>query len=237
MDNLFNMVMERIYVYFTKFTQKLPRYLWDRYIDILPNEIKEKNSHFMRWQDRHSHLFGKLLLVEGLQYFGYGRNELVKLKYNEYDKPYLENDIDFNISHSGKYVLCAIGRNLKLGVDIEGIKEIDFSDFKKVMTHDQWHDINRSDDPTKTFFKYWTIKESIIKADSRGLSVPLLNIHVDGNSVHLDGKTWYLYDLKVDEEYSTCLTTDKKNITIEMIEKDFWEYEKWIVTDHDPLSY
>ncbi|MDR2383938.1 MAG: 4'-phosphopantetheinyl transferase superfamily protein [Prevotellaceae bacterium] len=40
--------------------------------------------------------------------------------------------------------------------------------------------------PFFTFYDYWTIKESVIKAEGRGLSIPLKNIFVKfmGNERH-----------------------------------------------------
>ena len=47
---------------------------------------------------------------------------------NAYGKPYLLNDtrIQFNISHSGKWVVCSL-HHLPVGVDIEQIKPVDIS--------------------------------------------------------------------------------------------------------------
>ncbi len=109
--------------------------------------------------------------------------------YNNYDRPYINDIIDFNIYHSGNYVVCAIGQDLKHGIDIEKVQDIDFKNFKKVMTDMQWQDIIRSKSPGSAFFKYWTIKESVIKTDSRGLSIPLLDIHVENNKVIYDNQT------------------------------------------------
>src|ERR1044072_4992363 len=139
----------------------------------MPEPLQEKNLKYLRWQDRHAHLFGKMLLGEALQKFGLDSTCLHTLQYNEYDRPYIPGDIDFNISHAGEYVLCAIGRNVRLGIDIEKIHAVDFSDFENVMTDEQWKIIKNNDNPLKTFFSYWAIKESVIKADSRGLSIPL----------------------------------------------------------------
>ena len=54
-----------------------------------------------------------------------------EMKQTSYGKPYIENsDIYFNISHSGSYILCAVG-NEEVGVDIEGVHKFSESLKKK----------------------------------------------------------------------------------------------------------
>ena len=213
--------MSVVEILYTSFKKALPDSEYSYYLKQLPPLLQEKNLRFLRWQDRHLNLFGKLLLCQGLSKYGYDQKILEKLTYNKYSRPYLNKDLDFNISHSGEYVICAIGKNVKLGVDIEEIKEIDFNNFKQVMTEQQWEDIYQSSNPTKAFFKYWTIKESMIKADSRGLSIPLLDIHVKDNLAYYNNQNWYLKEIVIDENYCSCITTNKQEVDIKLIETDF----------------
>jgi len=183
----------------------------------------------VRWQDRHSHLFGKLLLVEGLKQFGYDINSLSHLLYNKYDRPFLNENIDFNISHSDEFVICAIGQKVRIGIDIERIKEIDFSHFSRVMTNEQWDTINNSINPKQTFFNFWVIKESVIKANSRGLSIPLLDLYVNSNNtVNFDKMTWYLKELLIDKDYCSFLSSNIPIQNIKIIEIDYFENRKWL---------
>ena len=48
----------------------------------------------------------------------------------------------------------------------------------KYFTEEEQNEINNSDDPVKTFFKLWTLKECYMKASGRGLSLGLKNINV-----------------------------------------------------------
>ncbi len=219
--------MNKIHVYYTKFNQQLPGYLLNQYLTQLPNNLQEKNLRYRRWQDQHSHLFGKLLLLNGLKNFGYKDDVLHEIRYNQYSRPFIDGDIDFNISHSGEYVICVLGKGIRLGVDIEEIKEINFDDFKQVMTSGQWQDIMDSPYSMRSFFWYWTIKESVIKADSRGLSIPLLDIHVQGNKVYYDNQIWYLKDLELDIRYSAFLAINRSDVTFETRYIDFYKLNDW----------
>ena len=218
-----------IHIYYTKFNKPLPTHTYNNFLNCLPVSLQEKNLQYRRWQDRYSHLFGKLLLLTGLEEFGYKDNILNEIKYDENSRPFIDERIDFNISHSGEYVICAFGKGIKLGVDIEQIKEINFDDFKQVMTSEQWKDINQSSNSTRSFFKYWTIKESVLKADSRGLSIPLLNIHVENNKVSYDNRTWFLDEIKLDKRYSTFLASNIKNCNLELRYIDFYKFNQNMV--------
>jgi 4'-phosphopantetheinyl transferase len=195
--------------------------LYLKYLNLLPENLKEKNSRYIRWQDKHAHLFGKLLLLKGLQMYKYGNEALMYINYNKYDRPFLNDHIDFNISHSGKYVVFTITKDAKLGVDVEEVKKIEFEDFKEVMTDEQWKCIRSADNSYKEFFKYWAIKESVIKADSRGLSIPLTNIHVNGKMVICEDKLWHIKEIELDKDYCCYLACNKQHIEIDIQKIDF----------------
>ena len=211
-----------INIFYTKFTTELSEKKYADYLEKLPSELQEKNNKIIPWQDKHAHLFGKILLREALMYYDYTPDSLEKLQYNAFGRPYLSDKIDFNIAHSGEFVMCAISAKVKLGIDIEQIQTIDFNDFELTMTNEQWQDIKNSINPTRSFFKYWTIKESVIKADSRTFLIPLPDIHVKGNIVNIDNHTWYLKELNFNENYVGYLAINHKNQEINMIEKIFY---------------
>lgn len=49
----------------------------------------------------------------------------------------------------------------------------------------------------------WTAKESLIKADGRGLQIPLDTLEVGGQpSVLVNGQHWYIRDLPIFQHYA-----------------------------------
>lgn len=210
-----------IQVYYTRLPQQLQVPDYYKYLSLLPAELQQKSIRFWQWRDRWLNLLGKLLLVRALEPLGFTASCLQALQYGLNGRPSISPQVDFNISHSGDYVLCAVGSGLRLGVDIEEIKQVDLSDFENVMSKDQWTQIFNSEDVYRTFFSYWTIKESVIKADSRGLSVPLDGIHVFDNEAFCGSDTWHLTDLGIHRNYCSCIATNKKNIKIELHYTDF----------------
>ena len=211
-----------INIYYTRFDKELPKDIWDDLIKRIPDDQQVKNGRYRRWQDRHAHLLGKMLMIEGFKNIDGSKDIFQLIQYNEFGRPCLKGRIDFNITHSGNWVMCAIGMDANVGIDVEEIQTIDFNDFTNVMTTDQWQHIRQSDDPTKEFFRYWTIKESVIKADRRGLTIPLLDIHVHSHMVQYDSNNWYLNELHIDDSYCACLTTDQRDPDIQVNYIDFY---------------
>lgn len=200
-------------IFYTYFNNQLPADNYNKYLERLPLEMQKKNKAYRFWQDKHAHLFGKLLLLECFNQYGLSASELSNIRYNYYNRPYLpHSSFDFNISHSGNYVICAISRELKVGIDIETIKPVDFNEFTEVMNEDQWKHIVNNENSKEIFFQYWAIKESVIKADSRGLSLPLKEITIDfsQNKVHCQSHTWFFKKLEIDKSIAAYLTTDKE---------------------------
>ena len=204
-----------IHILYAKISEDIPEEVYKRSIIVLPDALREKHLRYRRWQDRFSNLYSKILLLRGLEMCGYKDKSLVNLRYNKFDRPFLPGTIDFNIAHSGEYVSCAVADGSRVGIDIEEIKPVDFSDFTDLMSQDQWRSIKESHSPLKAFFTFWAIKESIIKADGRGLSIPLNDITITKNTAFYDTK-WHLKELQIDEGYCASLATDHENARINL---------------------
>src|SRR5690606_24435151 len=135
---------------------------------------------------------------------------LDRLRSNEYGKPSLDDNTFFNLSHSGKFVICAF-HTQEVGIDIEEIKEIDLKDFKSIFTEEEKYKLKHSSNPLKDFYRYWTIKESVIKAEGKGLSIPLQLIDASGNGEVLYGDTtWYITEFSFLENYCCSLATKER---------------------------
>ncbi|WP_083339106.1 4'-phosphopantetheinyl transferase family protein [Chromobacterium sphagni] len=81
----------------------------------------------------------------------------------------------FNLSHSGDIGLVAIGRGLRLGVDVEqrqrNGRELDWRGIaESYFTVRELQAIGDDDDATLRFLRMWTAKEAVLKAIGSGLS-------------------------------------------------------------------
>jgi len=167
---------------------------------------------------------GKLLLKEALKSIDCDEFSIKNLKYSKYGRPFLNSVLDFNISHSGMYVICAIGKGLNIGVDIEKNKDIDINNFTNIFTDQEYKLIHDSVDSQKAFYEYWTKKESVMKANGRGLSIPIHDIKIEEKknyAIHEDS-IWYLKKIKIDNYYSSHLATNYANVNISLEYRDFY---------------
>ena len=189
-------------VFFTHFNAPLTTDIWNTYFQKLPQGIQTQIMRFKRWQDRHASLLGKILLLEGLKKYGYPPDCLKNLSYSPYNRPFLDDSIDFNISHSGEYVVCAINNEGRVGIDIERMRPLDFSEFRNYMTSEEWNMMHESPDQLEYFYELWTVKESVIKGEGKGLSIPLLDIHWEGETASVSNNLWYIRKILIDPGYS-----------------------------------
>ena len=89
----------------------------------------------------------------------------------KHGKPFLleHPQIQFNISHCKNAVLCGIGSK-PLGVDVETIRPMRERVLRRVLTASEQQEILQSESPELCFLRFWTLKESFVKALGVGIS-------------------------------------------------------------------
>ena len=209
-----------------KVERRLEETRFEMLLQPLPADIRQKIRRYRRWQDAHACLLGKLLLIEGMQRFGLDSANLIhQLQYTDFGRPYLPALIDFNISHSGEYVLCALSNHCRVGVDIEKVQPINLSDFRGQMTDAEWATVIGDTSPLRAFYYYWTRKEAAIKAHGHGLSLPLKEVVIGEGEVMMEGRAWPLYEVELSPGYVCHLVTDasveETDIWVERVGFDF----------------
>lgn len=116
----------------------------------------------------------------------------VDLVEGEHGKPMLGSgfDLRFNVSHSGVLALYGFTELGEIGVDIEQIRTVDTPSLAQLC----FSDLERRELdslPTRrrltAFFDGWVRKEAVIKADGRGMYMPL-----DSFSVKLGGPAQFI---------------------------------------------
>ncbi|MFZ9034740.1 MAG: 4'-phosphopantetheinyl transferase family protein [Francisellaceae bacterium] len=87
---------------------------------------------------------------------------------------YQDATLDFNISHSGSWLVMAISESGKLGVDIERIKRrINTMEIaKRYFSEDefQWLWSLPENERDKGFYRLWTLKEASLKLTGQGIA-------------------------------------------------------------------
>ena len=191
----------------------------------LPFAIQQRILKLNSMEEQRTSLAGYLLLKDGLKAHGTDFN-LDNLKYTAYGKPYVDEEIEFNISHSHKHVVCVFSTEGKVGVDIEMIRPINFRNFKKIFREDEWAFITSSADPVQSFFYLWTAKESILKADGRGLNVSLQKIFIGVDHCKLEAALWYCRTMPLFESFVVHVATQKKAYDIAIREIHLEQFMK-----------
>jgi 4'-phosphopantetheinyl transferase len=92
--------------------------------------------------------------------------QLGNLKKNEKGVPLPFNGKYWSVTHKVEYVAGVIARE-RIGIDLEKIRPIKDALYKKTASESEWR---LSDtDKISLFFRYWTSKESVLKASGIGI--------------------------------------------------------------------
>lgn len=198
------------HIYYTFIHEKRHSQLLKKFSMDFPENYQNKIKNFRRWQDAQLSILGTYLLKYGLKRIEkkFHPNEL---KFNSNSKPYLEAaNLEFNISHSGNIVVCAISDQFEIGIDIEILKDIDIADFKGQMTENEWNKVIYAKDVTSSFFDYWTQKEAVLKAHGSGIIDFLQSFEIIDKGTTLNKSYFFIEEIPVDDRYKCHLAFKNK---------------------------
>jgi 4'-phosphopantetheinyl transferase len=132
--------------------------------------IKKSNQYFHQ-KDKRLSIGVEILLIQALE-----KIDVFDPIFDtdKYGKPYLKNysDVYFNLSHSEKYVACAVSDS-PIGVDIEYINDIDLNVAKHYFYGSEYEYILNNNNQKKAFFELWVLKESYMKMTGLGFRLAL----------------------------------------------------------------
>ena len=205
-----------IYVLHTKLSESFHESRILPLIKKFPSNFQDRLLKYRRWQDCQASVLGRLLLKYGTKRFFKYDLDYNHISYSEFSKPFLSNhNINFNISHSGLIVLCALTLE-DIGIDIEKIdKHINITDFKNQMTDYEYQNIIASKNQTNDFYNWWTQKEAIVKLFGDGLSIPLNSFEVKDFTCKLHKKKIFISTIDIDKDYKSNIA--RFNNTADMI--------------------
>lgn len=144
-------------------------------------ERRKKADRCRLTADKKRSLGAGLVLNKALRDYGID-NSVSGFITGEYGKLYLTgvNSPYFSLSHSGNWVLCAVSP-FECGCDIEKINKIDINIAKRFFCPDEYRAIEEIPDDSgkaEMFFRFWTLKESYIKATGLGMSQSLCEFNI-----------------------------------------------------------
>ena len=194
----------------------------------LPPSFLNKAYDYKLEPDACRYLLGKMLLIKGMRRLADIHWSIDQLEFDQYKKPYCKGDINFNITHSGNYVLCAFSKACSLGIDIEQVQELVFDQFHGCFTPAEWASILHTNNQLAQFYRYWTKKEAVMKADGRGMHIPLQSFEVLADEASVDTNKWYLQELYIHDSYSAHIATSVKTDHDNAIEYILHMGEEWL---------
>jgi 4'-phosphopantetheinyl transferase len=187
--------------------------LFNRLYALVPARRQKKINEISFAKDKRCSLGAELVLKKALCDIGITEYEF---SFGERGKPYIngENKIYFNLSHAWGRVMCVISQK-EVGCDVEKIRDVDLRVAKRFFFADEYETIFAQETPEEQkdmFFRFWTLKESFMKATGLGMKLPLdsfcVSLNDDGVSLthSYSDDNYYLKEffLEKDYKYSVC---------------------------------
>ena len=178
---------------------------------LAPDEVIRANR-FVQLRDRWLFVLGRTLLRHALrERFGIANAPLRLTANGRPELSSARDDIDFNLSHTQGYVVCALGHGTAVGIDVEredraiDIESIAGAYFapseRELLVHAgtaQSRDI---------FMRLWTLKEAVAKAAGHGLSLDF-------------------------DRFAIALDPPRLDMTApELGERQLWQLSEWLLPD------
>ncbi|WP_242222227.1 4'-phosphopantetheinyl transferase superfamily protein [Bacillus cereus group sp. BfR-BA-01380] len=201
-----------------------------KYMNKLPVKEQERIKRYQRWEDRQNTFLATKMVRRLLSEYLDKPIDSLQIFRDELGRPKLigQNNWlgDFNVSHSGEWVICAMVGEGRVGIDIEKIRPIDFDVAKYCFTMEEL-DVLFNLNPEKQlslFYELWTLKESFVKAIGQGLSYSLNSFGFDmeswkggrillKNAQGIPQYGWHFRFFHLDEKYRIALCSNQQLLT------------------------
>lgn len=154
-------------------------------------------------------------------------------------KPYLENTtLTFNLSHSHDFAIYVFSSHMKLGLDIEKIQpRYNTMIVKRFFSSEEYAHFSTLPPAQQLtdFYRIWTGKEALVKAQGEKLSTSLSMVTLPSMSgpnqliiKNASPEIWYLENLALFPGYYATVVTDQLST-----HHSFWEWtdqgeKKWL---------
>lgn len=222
-------------------------HLWRAHLDRVPASLQtwrqtlsadeqQRADRFRFPSDRDRFIAGRAILRAVLgRYLNLAPQQL-QFGYEAKGKPYLSASIgqpvlQFNLSHSQEWMLCAVTYQHRVGIDLECIRPV--ADLEQLTNrfflpreHDAIHALP-AEHQQSAFFRYWTCKEAILKAIGTGLvglsSVEILLTEDRAKLLSLKAESdaaWYLHSFVPMFGYTAAIAVEQPDCQL-----IFWQWQ------------
>ncbi len=124
---------------------------------------KDKIDKLLFMPDKLLSLTAGILLKNALEHYGLKYDE-IQFSYNKYGKPFANDNLFFNLSHSGEYSICSVSQG-QVGCDIQLVEPIKQQVIDISCTDAEIEYLSQFQGNVKNteFCKLWAKKESYVK--------------------------------------------------------------------------
>ncbi|WP_116964297.1 4'-phosphopantetheinyl transferase family protein [Fastidiosibacter lacustris] len=190
---------------------------------LLPKAIRYQAENFKLEKKRKEYLASQWLRYHVLSEYLACDWKLLQFSYTQKGRPYLSDypELDFNISHSKHYVVMALTKGQRVGIDIQTMKEkIDVLSIAKHYFSDceyQWLCQLNEDQQLQRFYWLWTYKEASLKLTGDGIANGLSEFKFTmGNKEEKPlellpevTKKLFYYSMKLDHDTLLCIAYEQ----------------------------
>lgn len=153
--------------------QKLSSQEYDKWYELMDAEKKARVDKFRFVEDKKRTVVGEMLARTAIAKWCQVPAESVVFGKNNYGKPFAKDlAVEFNVSHSGDMVVCAVS-DRPVGIDVEQIRPMRDSVAKRICSQeelDYWSDTSADEaERLNRFFEIWTAKEAYCKCIGTGI--------------------------------------------------------------------
>lgn len=206
------------YVYFAYTDELNNDEEFKRLYQLMPQSRKDKIDKLKSENDKKLSLAAGSLLYLGLHNIGISYSDDIIFT-NEYGKAYLKSsgdeEIFFNLSHSKNSVMCVISDS-ECGCDVEYNSRKDIVERNRKVANrffckeeiDALSKCVSDDEYCRLFYRFWTLKESFIKAVGAGMHIPFNEFCISYDNdkpclnQNVDNHSYHMHEWNFDDEYN-----------------------------------
>lgn len=168
---------------------------YEKWLSLMNEDKRGKVERFYFDDDKKRSVAGEMLAKKAIAEWCGVLAEEIMFSLDKNGKPFAENlNAEFNISHSGNLVVCAVDDN-PVGIDVEQIRIIDLKIAKRIYTDEELYYLfgfSPSDDDfyvlpdegmLQRFFELWTAKEANLKYTGAGITENLKTLSVNSEKI------------------------------------------------------
>ncbi|MDM5250506.1 MULTISPECIES: 4'-phosphopantetheinyl transferase superfamily protein [unclassified Lysinibacillus] len=209
-----------VHVFALPMGSQLEKSEWDMFFIHLPYNDQQRILKYIHWQDRQRALLGNVLIRWSIQHLTDARH--IQITRNEHGRPYvIENDSwtgDFNLAHSGEWIVIALTNEGRVGIDVEKIKHVTEDAMQYAMSQAELTTIRQQSELKQLhlFYEFWTMKEALYKTSLLPNTAPHLLNTIEIKDKYQDIQTQVMY---IDQLHpvSICWNSEESHVNFTIL--------------------